>query len=698
MEFSFTTPWYYSIACLLVGIISAYWLYLKKPGFSADNPMIGRVLFVIRATVITLIAFLLLSPLVKTTEETSQKPILLVAQDASASVGAYFHEKQNADAYMRELAGMVQELSEQYDVRVQSFGQEIREGLQDSFTDQLSHISAVISQWNDVYEYQRVGASVILSDGIYNAGIPPVYQRVKIQAPIYTVALGDTIQYPDLMVQRMLTSDIVFLGDDLLIEAEVRAEKINSPQVDVTLEHKRAGNWQTVSRQRVELGADQFGSLTFKVKADKTGVAEYRAVVQAHENEKQLNNNVKTVYVDVIDARQKVSILALSPHPDIAAMKRWLLDDSRFEVELRYGHEALTVPQDADLVIFHQLPGTTSPVQNLIAQLDKQKKPRLFILGQQTDLQNFNKAQSLVEIDGPGTSFNDVQVLLNRDFTLFTINKESAQSMSQFPPLVSFFGEYNTSANAVAMMSQRISNIETEYPLLLFGEREGIRSGALLGEGIWRWRMYDQLQNKSDELSRDWFSKTIQYLSITEDKTPFKLTPAKRIFEQTEEVVMDARLFNASFEMINEPDIPLSIIDESGNEYEYYFDKTDNRYTLNIGRLPSGTYRYKSSFSWSNSSYNDSGTFTVKTGSLEKENLVADHNTLFQLARDNNGRMYTAGQLESLTKELREASFAKPVYIASSQSLPFITLKWPFFLILILLTLEWVIRRWNGGL
>src|SRR5690606_33317542 len=144
------------------------------------------------------------------------------------------------------LAGMVQELSEQYDVRVQSFGQEIREGLQDSFTDQLSHISAVISQWNDVYEYQRVGASVILSDGIYNAGIPPVYQRVKIQAPIYTVALGDTIQYPDLMVQRMLTSDIVFLGDDLLIEAEVRAEKINSPQVDVTLEQKRAGNWQTV--------------------------------------------------------------------------------------------------------------------------------------------------------------------------------------------------------------------------------------------------------------------------------------------------------------------------------------------------------------------------------------------------------------------------------------------------------------------
>jgi hypothetical protein len=247
-------------------------------------------------------------------------------------------------------------------------------------------------------------------------------------------------------------------------------------------------------------------------------------------------------------------------------------------------------------------------------------------------------------------------------------------------------------------MKQRISNIETDYPLVSMSDQNGIKTALILGEGIWRWRLFDQLQHNSDQISREWFAKTIQYLAVIQDKSPFRVFPGKRIYAETEPIIFDARFFNANYELITTPDIPLTIIDSSGVAYDFYFDKGEERYQINAGRFPPGNYRYISDFEWNGNKYREEGSFSVQGISTELNALRADHRLLFQLSKSNNGASFQWTELDQLAEELKTSGRARPVLVNQAQTFPFISLKWPFFLLLIFVTAEWVIRRIFGGL
>src|SRR6185312_12303302 len=70
-------------ACLALGLLYA-WLLYRQP-VSLDNKF-RYLLFAARAVVVTIIAFLLLSPLVKSVTYSPQKPLVLVLQDNSESI------------------------------------------------------------------------------------------------------------------------------------------------------------------------------------------------------------------------------------------------------------------------------------------------------------------------------------------------------------------------------------------------------------------------------------------------------------------------------------------------------------------------------------------------------------------------------------------------------------------------------------
>ena len=86
--FSITTelPIYYSIICILLGIVYAYFLYQKNKFFSKK---LTALLFIFRALVVSVLAFLLLNPLSSVTNTIEEKPIIILAQDASISTSSY---------------------------------------------------------------------------------------------------------------------------------------------------------------------------------------------------------------------------------------------------------------------------------------------------------------------------------------------------------------------------------------------------------------------------------------------------------------------------------------------------------------------------------------------------------------------------------------------------------------------------------
>jgi hypothetical protein len=81
----------------------------------------------------------------------------------------------------------------------------------------------------------------------------------------------------------------------------------------------------------------------------------------------------------------------------------------------------------------------------------------------------------------------------------------------------------------------------------------------------------------------------------------------------------------------------------------------------------------------------------------EQISTVADHGLLADLAARSGGILVHPGGLEAIAEAIRERPEIKPRSYAHASFSDLIGLRWIFFVLLALLTVEWVLRRRNGA-
>jgi hypothetical protein len=185
-------------------------------------------------------------------------------------------------------------------------------------------------------------------------------------------------------------------------------------------------------------------------------------------------------------------------------------------------------------------------------------------------------------------------------------------------------------------------------------------------------------------------------LSVKEDKNLFRLRTDHFVFE-TDPVIIDAELYNASFELVNEPLVQLTIINEQGMRFSYEMGRTSNAYRLNAGNFPPGEYTYQAFTSYAGQVHEAAGKFNVSALNLEGLRTIADHNLLFQIAQSSDGEMYYPGQWNQLADALNNRDDILPVMFSQKEFHELINLRVLFLLLLLLLSAEWFLRKWNGS-
>ena len=75
-------PWYFLLFCLLAGGLYAWWLYRRTP----FSKILRWLLTVLRFLVVSVIAFLLLAPILRQKVHERQQPRIVLMQDVSGSV------------------------------------------------------------------------------------------------------------------------------------------------------------------------------------------------------------------------------------------------------------------------------------------------------------------------------------------------------------------------------------------------------------------------------------------------------------------------------------------------------------------------------------------------------------------------------------------------------------------------------------
>ena len=694
---TFQYPAWYLIFCVLLGLAYALILYYRSKDFGEHAPAwLTWGLGILRFLAVTLLSALLLSPLLKSLLTETKKPVVVLAQDVSESVVANMDEATQT-AYRTAFQNLQNQLAEQYEVQAYSFGNEVRQGIDFQYTDKVSNVSSMLRELYDLYSNQNLGAVVLATDGIYNEGSNPIYAGTKLTAPIYTIALGDTTAKKDVILKRVFHNKIAYLGDKFSIQMDVSA--VNYAGKNTTLTISKVENGQTRRLQQIPINInknDFFTTQEVILDADVAGVQRYRVTVGGFEDEVTRQNNSKDIFVDVLDARQKILLLANSPHPDLAAIKATIQSNKNYEVTTNYANNMQVNLADFDFVILHQLPSKTNDITSIVNQLNTRNTPRLFVVGSQSNLSQLNSYQKVLSIQGDGRNTNDVSANVVNGFSLFTLNDKIRQDLPNFAPMTAPFGEFKAGGNASILLHQRIGKVDTQYPLLVLGEENGTKTGVLAGEGFWRWRLFDYLQNSNHEITDELMGKTIQFLTLKEDKRRFRISQPKTIFNENEAVTFDAELYNQNFELVNEPDASLVLTNDDGRDFNFTFNKAGNAYTLSAGILPVGNYRYTGNVFANGENLKYNGQFSVQPVQLEAFNTTADHGLLRLLAQEYGGEMVYPSNLAALATTLTTKDI-KPVLYQTTKTRSIINLKWIFFLILGLLSLEWFGRRYHGA-
>lgn len=695
---SFQYPSWFILLCLLLGAAYAAVLYYRDATFRDQSPYLNAGLGVVRFLAISLIGILLLSPILKSLETQSKKPVVVLAQDQSESIKAEMNEEQLQN-YRQALTNLENDLSGEYELKTYAFGEEVREGIDFAFEDRVSDISQLLSSVYDLYSNQNLGAIVLATDGIYNEGSNPVYLGNKLAVPIYTIALGDTIPKKDLILKRTLHNRIAYLGDRFSVQVDFSAQNGAGSTTSLNVyKVEENGALQRLEQRPIRIDRnDFFGTEEVVLNADKSGVQRFRFSLSDISGEVSSANNAKDIFIDVLDARQKILVLANSPHPDITAIRQSLERNKNYDVTIAYANDLKVNVADFDFVILHQLPSRRNPATSVFNTLEEQKIPRLFIAGLQTDFNRLNEVQNQVTIRASGRNANEIQATIADGFALFNIDEELKKQVPNFAPLTAAFGEFEPKAGASVLMYQRIGKIDTKYPLFLLGEEDGARVGVLCAEGVWKWRLFDFLQNQSHNIFEEFLGKPVQYVSLKEDKRKFRVNLTKAIFDENEAVFFDAELYNQSYELINGPDVRIVVINSEGNEFNYTFNRTDNAYSLTAGILPVGNYRFRASASNDGENLTYEGQFSVQPIQLEIYETTANHNLLRLLSERYGGTLNYPNQVGAIAQQIAARGSVKPVIYTTTKTRSVINLKWIFFLLLFLLTLEWFSRRYFGA-
>ena len=696
---SFEYPLWTLVLCALLAIIFAFALYWK-PNYLASNVRKQSVfLAILRFFSVGIIGLLLLGPILKSYQNKTEKPIVVIAVDQSASIGSAY-DSSDLSRILEQINGTEELLSQDFEVHTLSFADEIETGLPPEFSGQSTNLSNVLGHISSLFGDQNLAATFIFTDGIYNQGQDPVYISTGIGSKIYPVLMGDTTLYTDFQLERVFNNRIGYLGDKASIEVDVSVTNATNQQSNLRLQALKDGRWTTLDSKILEFDNDAYFQTTqFNVALEQIGLSRYRVIGNSIDQEKNIANNSREFFIDVIDSRRKILLLAQSPHPDIGVFQKIFDQDDRYEISIHYVSDPLVPADDYDLLVFHRLPSLSSNNSPWKGTIENKDKPRLFILGSGVHTRTFNNVQSVLQIQGESLAPNDVQVTGVNGFTSFKLTQDLPQRLENYPPITAPYGDFTLVNTADVLLNQRIGNIETEYPLWMVSSNDGIsKLGVIAGEGIWRWQLYDYQQDEQNQELSELLNKTTQFLSLKEDKRPFRVSQRQNIYTETENVVFDAELYNASFERTNSPEPSFKLRNEAGDNFDYTFSKTAEAYNLDIGRLPAGNYTWSASVFYEGNNYQTSGQFGITALNLESQNTLARKSTLNLLAAAYGGEVLSTSQLPEIPEIITsDAVAAKPVIYRILQSRAGIDIRWLFGLLLALLAGEWLWRRLVGA-
>ncbi len=687
MEISFDHSFaglYILLAIVLAAGIS-YLLYFRNSETkSLSRPQIGFLAF-LRFLSLCLIFIFLLSPLMESTKKIKQLPILAVAVDNSQSVSTFLTSIAQFNQSIQD------QLKEDYQLEFWSFGEKVENTEKFSGTDRRSDYGQMLKSLKNNYINKNIGALILFGDGIYNQGQNPENLAADLKFPVYTLGVGDTTRRTDALIGKVKTNKIAFLKNKFPVEIEMKFSKLNNKIAFIDIEH----NHKLINSSTLPINSDDdFKLQLVNLEADETGLQHYKVKIRSFEGEINLKNNEFEFVIQVLENKQKILMLSDGPHPDLGAISNSLSELQNYDVKLLTGNDFPDSLSLYSLIIINQLPSQKNSASKLLSKIKESRIPVLFLIGPNTILDQLNSLELGLKITTSNNT-EEVQALIDNNFSLFILLDDTKKMMETAPPLVSPFGNTELAPMMQNLAHQTIRNIQTSKTLIAFGSNKGRKIGFIAGEGLWRWRLYDYQTSRNNDAFNELVQKSMQYLALKQNEDNFNIFhPA--LFQETDAIELIAELYNDSYELVNTPDVNIRIKNDSLREFTYQFDRSSDAYRLNAGNLRTGDYTYEAETNIGDQHFTERGSFSIVKNELEIQNTRADFGVLYQLSEITGGKFFPLSDYGTLLDTIRANKQIAVQQHQQTFQTEWINLKSLFILLILLVGVEWFFRKYWG--
>jgi hypothetical protein len=682
---------------LIILLSAAYSWFFYQSDRRKKNFSTGWLfsLLAIRFVSVLMILLLLLKPGLEWIKKIEERPIIVFIQDRSESIVNGFESTQALSDYEIGKAQFINELREDFILYPMRIGERLEQEESDSTDYNLlaTNLSLIAEDIPYLFDGEQVAAVVLASDGIHNQGNQPEFAFAGFPYPLYSVGMGDPTIYPDLKINRMIGNRYAFSGNTFPLKVEVLGKEVPEATYKLSL---FSGAELLVEKEIKLEGKQVFSTEDFEVVAGRPGLQKIRVVIESLEEEKNKLNNAAELLVEVLDKKQKVLLLAHSPHPDLTALKQSLESADQIEVDLRMKDNPPSDYSAYNLVILHQLPSVSDGIPTVLTTINKLQLPLILITGSRSDLGKINQMGFGALYSGIGQERENAQVILHEEFSLFQYEKAAYTLLAQYPPLTIPFARLNKLPNQQVLFYAKIRNVPTTHPVVAFYNFPDRKLGIVGGEGIWQWRLHDYRQNANHIMFNGMMNQLVQYMAVKLQKERLRID-AKPLYDEGDPLLFQAEIYNPSFEKVSGPELSLKLTDELGHEYDYLFGIKEDDYFLNAGQLPAGNYSFLAETRFNDETLSKKGQFTILSKDIETADLQANHSLLGKLSQENGGKFFLPKDFQLLANEIKESHSQKIIIREDQTKTDFIELKWILILLLILFAVEWFSRKYHGA-
>jgi len=669
---------------LAIVTASAALAWLLYSGKTIWNKRMRWTLSALRFIAIFLVLFLLINPRITLVKSFKERPVFPIAVDNSQSVALGMKDlkllKETILSMQKKLIKMG------FDSPIYLHAKKVESGDSITFNHSSSDIVNLLAQAEKTTSGKKSENVLFFSDGIFNSGISPAYQPYH--ARIFTLGLGDTVPRKDLALKSLQNNSVAFLGNKFPIKADVQV--IGYPQRDIEVVLR--GNKGIVERQKLRVqGEFWLGHVDFVLPANEKGFQRYTIEILPLTGESNLFNNKMTTYVDIVDDHEKILLVASSPHPNIKAICAALAKMANIQVELLIPGIKEAKNDVYDMVLLHNCLLSSLPEA---ARYLKENTPIFYIAGSRSDFGRFNMENGLVQVVASDQT-DQILGMPNGLFSRFKLNESAEGVLVKLPPIEVAFGEMKVKSGIEVLLYQKINGVSSGKPLLLFGNGSR-KTGVLLTDGLWQWRMYEGMETGNAEVVDELIIKTVQYLSSKEDKRKFRVYPHQREYNEGETPRLESELYDDLYEKVYGKKTTIRLSSANTKPAVFEFTPLEGNSSVSIPSLAAGVYKVEAHTNHSGKILTSFAEFIVKERQLEVLDLRANHPLLREISTKNKGEFYPWHRRDQLLKSLENLE-AKSTWKSKEETRGLIDEKWYFFLILAFLTTEWVMRRYTGG-